>query len=111
MGIFFAVRQLIQNALSKFRLETIRGQILIFAILAALIPSLIISIIAYAQNHRALTEKITQELVTEGSQAGRETDVWFKERLYDLRVFASSSVVSETAARRGQPGRLVEYFN
>jgi diguanylate cyclase (GGDEF)-like protein len=111
MGVFSAVLQLIQKALSPFRLDSIRGQILIFAILAALIPSLIISIIAYAQSRRALTEKITQELVTTGSQAGRETDVWFKERLYDLRVFASSSVVSETVARRGQPGRLVEYFN
>jgi diguanylate cyclase (GGDEF)-like protein len=105
------VRQLIQKMLSQFRLDSIRGQILVFAILAALIPSAIISIIAYAQSHRALTEKITQELVTTGSQAGRETDVWLKERLYDLRVFASSSVVSETVARRGQPGRLVEYFN
>jgi diguanylate cyclase (GGDEF)-like protein len=111
MGIFSAVRQLIQKALSQFRLDSIRGQILIFAILAALIPSLIISIIAYAQSRRALTEKITQELVTTGSQAGRETDVWLKEHLYDLRVFASSSVVSETAAHRDQPGRLVEYFN
>src|SRR3989440_6675070 len=88
-----------------------RGQILAFAILAALVPSLIVSLIAYAQSRRALTEKITQELVTAGSQAGREADVWLKERLYDLRVFANSSVVSETVARRGQPGRLVEYLN
>ena len=110
-GTFTTVQQLIQKTLSHFRLDSIRVQILVFAILAALIPSLIISLIAYAQSRRALTEKITQELVTTGSQAGRETDVWFKERLYDLRVFASSSVVTETAARRGHPGRLTEYFN
>jgi hypothetical protein len=42
MEIFSAVRQSIQKALSQFRLDSIRGQILIFAILAALIPSLII---------------------------------------------------------------------
>jgi diguanylate cyclase (GGDEF)-like protein len=111
MGISSAVLQLIRRVLSQFQLDSIRGQILVFAILAALIPSLMISIIAYAQSRSALTEKIAQELVTTASQAGRETDVWFKERLYDLRVFASSSVVAETAARRGQPGRLVEYFN
>jgi len=105
------VRQLIQKARSQFRLDSIRVQIIVFAILAALIPSLIISLIAYAHSHRALTEKITQELVTTGSQTGREADVWLKERLYDLRVFAGSSVVSETVARRGQPGRLVEYLN
>ena len=105
------MRQLIQKALLQFRLDSIRGQILAFAILAALIPSLVISLIAYAQSRRALTEKITQELVTTASQAGREADVWLKERLYDLRVFANSSVVSETVSRRGQAGRLVEYLN
>jgi len=105
------VRQLIQKTLLQFRLDSIRGQILAFAILAALIPSLTISLIAYAQSRRALTEKITQELVTTGSHAGREADVWLKERLYDLRVFSNSSVVSETVARRGQAGRLVEYLN
>jgi diguanylate cyclase (GGDEF)-like protein len=111
MGKSSAVRQLVQKALLQFRLDSIHGQIVAFAILAALIPSLVISLIAYAQSHRALTEKITQELMTTGSQAGRETDVWLKERLYDLRVFAASSVVSETVARRGQSGRLVEYLN
>ena len=107
----FTVRHLILKALSQFRLDGIRGQILVLAVLAALIPSLSISLIAYAQSRRALTEKITQELVTTGSQAGREADVWLKERLYDLRVFANSSVVSETVARRGQAGHIVEYLN
>ena len=105
------VRPLIRKALLQLRLDSIRGQILAFAILAALIPSLTISLIAYAQSRRALTEKITQELVTTGSHAGREADVWLKERLYDLRVFSNSSVVSETVARPGQAGRLVEYLN
>lgn len=105
------MRRRIQKAISRFRLDSIRGQILAFAILAALIPALIISIIAYGQSRRALTEKITHELVTTGSQAARESDVWLRERLYDLRVFASSSVVSETAARHGQPERVAEYLN
>jgi diguanylate cyclase (GGDEF)-like protein len=101
----------IQKGLSRFRLDSIRGQILALAILAALIPALIISAIAYAQSRRALTEKITHELVTKGSQAAREADVWLRERLYDLRVFASSSVVSETAARHRQSERVAEYLN
>jgi diguanylate cyclase (GGDEF)-like protein len=105
------VRLFIQKALSQFQLDGIRSQILAFAVLAALIPSLIISLIAYAQSHSALKEKITQELKTTGLQAGRESDVWLKERLVDLRVFASSSLVAETVARRGQVGRLVEYLN
>lgn len=101
----------IRRAVSGIRPASIRSQILALAVLAALVPSLIISLVTYAHNRRALTEKIAQELVTTGSQAGREADVWLKERLYDLRVFANSSVVSETATRRGQPRSVVEYLN
>jgi len=105
------VRRQIQKGISRFRLDSIRGQVLAFAILAALIPALIISVIAYAQSRRALTEKITHELVTTGSQAAREADVWLRERLYDLRVFASSSVVSESVGRGERPERVAEYLN
>lgn len=101
----------IRKAVSRIRLRSIRSQILALAVLAALVPSLIISLVTYAHNRRALTEKITQQLVTTGSQAAREADVWLKERLYDLRVFATSSMVSESATRRGQPRRVVEYLN
>jgi diguanylate cyclase (GGDEF)-like protein len=105
------VQQQIEKGISRFRLDSIRGQILAFAILAALIPALVISAIAYAQSRRALTEKITQELMTTGSQTAREADVWLRERLYDLRVFASSSVVSDSVVRGGRPERVAEYLN
>jgi diguanylate cyclase (GGDEF)-like protein len=105
------VPEAIRKAVSRIRPESIRSQILALAVLAALVPSLIISLVTYAHNRRALTETITQELVTTGSQAGREAEVWLKERLYDLRVFANSSVVSGSATRRGQPGRVVGYLN
>lgn len=95
-------------------MDSIRNQILLFAILAALVPSLVTAVISYAQNRRALRAQINQELVTAASQAGREVDVWLKERLYELRVFASSYEVSENLARgvRGTGvGRLGDYLN
>jgi len=97
--------------MSHIRLDSIRSQILAFAILAALIPALIISLVSYAQSHKALTEKIEQELVTAGSQAAREVDVWLKERLYELRVFSNSSIVSESVTGGGPPGPLMDYLN
>lgn len=101
----------IQKWLSYIRLDSVRSQILAFAVLAALVPALIISIVAYAQSRRALTEKIEQELVTTGSQAAREADVWLKERLYELRVFSNSSIVSEGVAGGGRRERLVDYLS
>lgn len=104
-------QQQVQKWLSHIRLDSVRSQIIAFAILAALVPALIISLVSYAQSRRALTEKIEQELLTTASQAAREADVWLKERLYELRVFANSSIVLDAIAGGGRQGRLAEYLN
>jgi diguanylate cyclase (GGDEF)-like protein len=97
------------------RLDTIRSKILFFALLVTLVPSGLTAWISYSQNRRALEEKIRQELLSSSSQSAREIDVWLKERLYDLRVFASSYEVSEKLGRMpsGSPtrGRLNDYLN
>jgi diguanylate cyclase (GGDEF)-like protein len=97
------------------RLDTVRSKILVFAILVTLIPTGLTAWISYSQNRTALEEKISQELVSASSQAAREMDVWLKERLYDLRVFASSYEVTENLGRvAGRPasrGRLNGYLN
>jgi diguanylate cyclase (GGDEF)-like protein len=85
------------------RLDTVRSKILVFAILVTLFPTGITAWISYTQNRRALEAKISQELLSASSQSAREMDVWLKERLYDLRVFASSYEVTEALARGGKP--------
>jgi len=50
--------------------------------------------IAYVKNRRALEEKVSQQLLSDATQTAREVGVWLKERLLDLRVFASSDAVS-----------------
>jgi diguanylate cyclase (GGDEF)-like protein len=98
-----------------FRLDTVRSKILAFALVVTLIPSGFTAWISYTQNRRALEEKISQELLSASAQTAREMDVWLKERLYDLRVFASSYEVSENLT--GKPGsvshrnRLSDYLN
>ena len=98
-----------------FRLDTVRSKILAFALLVTLIPSGLTAWISYDQNRRALEEKISQELLSASAQTAREMDVWVKERLYDLRVFASSYEVSENLAGKsgGVPARsrLSDYLN
>ena len=81
-----------------FRLDTVRSRILAFALVVTLVPSGFTAWVSYSQNSRALEEKISQELLSASSQTAREMDVWLKERLYDLRVFASSYEVSENLA-------------
>src|SRR5207237_8172169 len=54
---------------------------------------------------RSLREKITGELQSVSAQTAREMDLWVKERLYELRVFASSYEVSENLDRITRGGR------
>jgi len=73
------------------RLDSIRNKILAFALLATLIPSLSTTWLSYSQNKHSLQEKITRELQSVSAETAREMDLWLKERLYDLRVFATRS--------------------
>ncbi len=97
------------------RLDGIRTTLLVFAVLATLIPSWSTTYLSYSQNKRSLQGKITGELQSMSAATAREIDLWLKERLYDLRVFASSYEVSENLDRasrvRGQAlGRLRDYL-
>ena len=87
--------QNISGFLDIFRLHSIKSKILVFALLATLIPSLTMGWLSYVQNKQSLTEKITEELRNITSHTAREIDLWLKERFYDVRVFASSYEVSE----------------
>jgi diguanylate cyclase (GGDEF)-like protein len=96
--------QAISNFLSILRLHTIKTQIIAFALLATLIPSLNTGWISYVHNRRFLDEKISQELRNLTSHAAWELDLWLKERLYEIRVFSTSYVVSENLERLSAPG-------
>lgn len=103
----------IQQVMSRLRLTltSIRGQVLGFAVLAALIPALVTATISYVQNRRALTDKVTQELTSASTQAAREADAWVRERIYELRVFASSYVISENLGSKSGSARLADFLN
>ena len=96
------------------KLVSIRSRILALAVLGTVIPAAISLGVAYSQNRRAREDKITQDLLSRSSQTARVMGVWLKERLYDLRVFASSDEVSNNLARFASSsiigGRLGEYL-
>jgi diguanylate cyclase (GGDEF)-like protein len=97
--------QAVSKQLRVLHLESIRNKLLAFAVLATLIPSCSTAWVSYTHNKRSLGEKITGQLQSVSSETAREIDLWLKERLYDLRVFASSYEVSENLDPRAKPGR------
>jgi diguanylate cyclase (GGDEF)-like protein len=113
----------IERTVSKhtrlLHLDSIRNRILFFAVLATLIPSLLTTWIAYNHIRRSLNGKITEEMQSASTQSARELGLWLKERLYELRVFASSYEVTENLEQRPRSGgarnpavrRLTDYLN
>src|SRR6266478_3361964 len=82
-----------------FRFTSIRTKMLMFAVVATLLPSLTTVWISYIENKRALQAKASEELLGVSAQALREVDLWTKELRYDLRVFSSSYEVTENLER------------
>jgi diguanylate cyclase (GGDEF)-like protein len=87
------------RAPEKIGLGSIKNRILLLAVVATLIPSLGTAVLSYRQNRAALAENLQGELLSRGSQAAREVDLWTKERSYDVRVFTGSFEVSENLDR------------
>ncbi|HEY6108321.1 MAG TPA: diguanylate cyclase [Gemmatimonadales bacterium] len=90
---------------------------MLFAVLATLIPSIATAWIAYSHLQQSLTDKVTREVSGASKQSGHAVAQWLKDRVYDLRVFASSYVVTEYLEENGRPGpadsrvrRLNEYL-
>ena len=81
------------------RLHSIKTKIIVFALLATIIPSLGLGTLSYIQNRALLTQKIANELRSATVQSAGELDLWLKERFYDLKVFSSSYIVSENLQR------------
>ena len=95
---------------------------LMFAVVATLLPSLTTVWISYIENKRALQAKASEELLGVSAQALREVNLWTEDRRYDLRVFSLSYEVTENLERiplvNGEPvssgiyhKRLTDFLN
>ena len=91
-------------------LKSIRSKIVVFAILATLIPSLGLGLMSFHYSRGVIDDKVSHELRSLASYAGRELDLWVQERVYDVRSLSTSRVVTEglEAVVHGQATEVVE---
>lgn len=103
----------IVRRLRALHLDSMRSKVLLLAVLAALVPSLVTSVVLYRQNERSLTDRVAEQLRGASSEAARQLDAWLDERLSDLRVSASSYLPPENLTRMGGQAlaRLRDYLN
>jgi len=112
-----AWRETIARRLREFHLDSIKNQMLVFAVVVALVPAVVITVLSSRQSRRSIGDQIAQELRGTSTQAAWEIDQWQSDRLRDLRVAATAYAVPENLARiQGSGGgealsRLREYLN
>ncbi len=80
---------------------SIKYRIILFALLATLLPALGLGWIYFDQTDRTLRESALRALQTDAAHAERAFRLWLRERLYDLRTFAASPQLTQ-AFERGE---------
>ncbi len=93
-----------RSAPRGFSLASIRGRVVVFAVLAALMPTAITGWIASRQTQRFLERGVDQELRNLAMQSARGIDAWLADRRYEAQVFASSFEISDRLSRLGTAG-------
>ncbi len=106
----------IARRLRALHLDTIRNQMLVFAVVATLVPALAVTVVSHRQNRPpSIGDQVAPELRGASADAAWNIDQWLSDRLRDLRVAATAYAVAENLARtQGSAeavGRLRDYLN
>ena len=84
----------------------IRNRILLFAILVTLLPSLGLGWVYFQQSKQALLKNTANEMKAAVSHVERESLLWLKEQLYEIRVFSSSYLLSDALKEYHRPSDM-----
>src|SRR2546425_9161070 len=110
-------KDIVARQLRALHVDTIRGKILVFGLLATLVPTLATTLVSYTELKQSLSQQVTEQLRGVSAEAARQLDQWLDHRLHDLRVAASAYAGAENLARiqgggGGQAiGRLRDHLN
>jgi len=76
-------------------LKSIRNKIIVFSILATLIPSIGLGVLSFYQNEMMIKENLTRELRALTNYADHELTLWIKEQIYTVRELSHSKILTE----------------
>ena len=100
-------------------LRSIKSKIVVFAMMATLIPSLGLGLLSFRQNEAQISDNVTRELRAMTSYASREIELWIDKRVHEVHVTSTSSAVidglssvdhPETSLPGGNPQALAHYL-
>ncbi|MCB1934343.1 MAG: diguanylate cyclase [Nitrosomonas sp.] len=100
-------------------MKSIKSKIFIFALLATLIPSVILGLLSYRQSEDSIRDNLQRELRTLANHANSELDSWIKQNTLDANSLTTSRIMIDVlsdAANLQQtaiaktPGMLSDYL-
>ena len=110
-------QEAVARRLRALHMDSIKRQVLVLAVAAAVVPALTILVVSSRQSRGSRGDQVARELRGLSAEAAWDIGQWLDGRLYDLRVAASSYTVSENLTRvQGRAGaaalaRLRDYLN
>ncbi|MEO8992744.1 MAG: GGDEF domain-containing protein, partial [Nitrosospira sp.] len=100
-------------------LRSIKSKLVVFAMMATLIPSLGLGLLSFRQNESQINDNVTRELRTMTNYASREIELWIDKRVHEVHVTSTSNAVidglsaahhPETSLPVGNPQALAHYL-
>ncbi|MFZ1852027.1 MAG: diguanylate cyclase [Nitrosomonas sp.] len=76
-------------------MKSIRNKIILFSILATLIPSIGLGVLSFQQNETMIKESLMRELRALTNYADRELELWIKEQIYTVRELSHSKILTD----------------
>lgn len=83
-------------------INSIKKKILLFAILATLIPSTGLGLLSFWQNEAMIADKVTHQLRTLAVDSSRVLEHWFEERVDELRTLSASNTIINTLSQQSR---------
>jgi len=93
----------IEKIVIMISINSIKKKILIFAILATLIPSTGLGLLSFWQNEAMIADNVTHQLRTLAVDSSRELEYWYEERVDELRTLSASDAVINGLPHRPSP--------
>ena len=82
--------------------RSIRVRMFVFSVLVTLLPTFGMGWFWFDLTRKATSEKFEQKLLDSAGYAEREITIWLKERSFELRTFAGSSLIRDYVNRNRQ---------
>jgi diguanylate cyclase (GGDEF)-like protein len=84
-------------------LRSIKSKIVVFAIMATLIPSLGLGLLSFRQNEAQISDNVTRELRAMTNYANREIELWIDKRVHEVHVTSTSNAVIDGLSATNRP--------